>query len=726
MAIVVISATRLFSYYAVFSFISRTLKGNKVMSSSQQTNRSEFELDDATFPSPISSVRSKSASQKSSVKSSRKGSPLPDESNGNRRRSNRLSELEQKDAEEKLKKSRNNHEADDPELVLKKRKFNIDGKTNLSKEGSITTPKTSNRSVTLTLKGGQLQFNEPELGDPIISVTGLPLDAPPNSKIKKESLWPRKKTKKSKSTDAEDSEEDPNSTPEVSLPPENIEKQLRQGLKTNEYEKKLQPSNDRSRNVKPVPKKGAEIHGRKFVKSKIANVTTPKKKESKLKEGSKKNIKNASPKKTRENPFGFDNPMQLAGQHRENAFDFNDNTKDNEDFCSSCGEPGVFLCCESCPKSFHFACCDPPLSEDNLPDGNWFCNECKAKKNPPEPNPPGLFSKLLNQVDTRNPIQFKLPKKIRDRFEGVITGKYGEYEDNDYKPYRPTKIGAFEQTDPDLHFDKDGNILLCQRCGESGISPNKLNGEADKLITTCDYCPSAWHLDCLDPPLASVKQLGKKWKCPNHADHLLPNKPRRLRKQTIIDVDQVHGFKNDGNIEVKLRESDNEEDDEDEIHEIPTPAFLGNRDTQNGVAAKISKNTSKLWNDSYAIYRVPEEGVISDFLSKVIDLKEKEKNARVSELLNLTRENNVLLKRLSDGDEFNQDEKKAVLSLVELPELNFKELADIASKELDSLAFDDSTQSDEKISEAEVQELLSIKKLMALKGKDNLLKFLKG
>lgn len=701
------------------------------MSSSQFDSKSEFDLDDTTFPSPISSVRSKSASQKSS----RKSSPMPEVSNGNRRRSNRISVLEQeqlqKKEEEKNKKIEKSSksrraptdESDEPTLVLKKRKFVTNGRTNLEKEDG-TPRKSPNKLVSLSIKNGQLQFDEPELGDPIMSVTGLPLEAPPNSKIKKESLWSRKKSKKSKSTENQDTEEDSNSTPDVSLPPENVENSLRKGLKTNEHLKKIQPSDDRSKNVKPVPKKDAHIHGKKFAKAQTAQTSTPKK-EKKSKDGSKRRVKNASPKKVRENPFGFDNPIQLAGQHRENAFDFNDNTKDNDDFCSSCGEPGIFLCCENCPKSFHFACCYPPLDEDTLPEGSWFCNECKAKKNPPEPNPPGLFAKLLNQADTRNPVQFRLPKKIRERFEGVITGKFGEYEDNDYKPYRPTKVGSFEQTDPDLHFDKNGNVLVCKRCGESGISANKLNGEPDKLITTCDYCPSSWHLDCLDPPLASVKQLGRKWKCPNHADHLLPNRPRRLKRATIVDVDQVHGFKNNGDVEIKLDESEEEDPDIslESIRDLPTPPQLDVRDTDDGVSAAVQKHTLKLWNDQFSVYRIPEQGVVSDFTAKVLDLKEKEKRRRIDELWRLTKENNTLLKKLSDEHEFTSDEKKAVKTLVELPELNIKELATIASKELDSLTGDPKQ---EDISKDELEDLIAIKKLMALKGKDKLLNFLKG
>ncbi|XP_078421729.1 histone-lysine N-methyltransferase NSD3 isoform X2 [Cetorhinus maximus] len=40
-----------------------------------------------------------------------------------------------------------------------------------------------------------------------------------------------------------------------------------------------------------------------------------------------------------------------------------------------CGKGGRLLCCESCPASFHPEC----LTID-MPEGNWYCNDCKAGK----------------------------------------------------------------------------------------------------------------------------------------------------------------------------------------------------------------------------------------------------------------------------------------------------------------------------------------------------------
>ena len=49
----------------------------------------------------------------------------------------------------------------------------------------------------------------------------------------------------------------------------------------------------------------------------------------------------------------------------------------NEDICSSCGGLGNFICCDACPRSFHFTCAEPPLDPENLPENDWFCCECR-------------------------------------------------------------------------------------------------------------------------------------------------------------------------------------------------------------------------------------------------------------------------------------------------------------------------------------------------------------
>jgi len=47
----------------------------------------------------------------------------------------------------------------------------------------------------------------------------------------------------------------------------------------------------------------------------------------------------------------------------------------NEDICRLCGEPGMLVCCESCPSAFHIHC----LELDAVPsEGEWFCPSCRC------------------------------------------------------------------------------------------------------------------------------------------------------------------------------------------------------------------------------------------------------------------------------------------------------------------------------------------------------------
>lgn len=97
--------------------------------------------------------------------------------------------------------------------------------------------------------------------------------------------------------------------------------------------------------------------------------------------------------------------------------------------------------------------------------------------------------------------------------------------------------------------DKHGNPIFCYKCKCSTLS--------GAPIARCDYCTLSWHLDCLSPPLPTVKTVGTKWKCPNHADHVF-RVARRPKNAVIVDTNLRRGFKNDGNIDI-LDSSDEEQ-----------------------------------------------------------------------------------------------------------------------------------------------------------------------
>ncbi|XP_057373680.1 bromodomain adjacent to zinc finger domain protein 2B-like [Daphnia carinata] len=94
-------------------------------------------------------------------------------------------------------------------------------------------------------------------------------------------------------------------------------------------------------------------------------------------------------------------------------------------FCHSGDKEDQLLLCDGCDKGYHTYCFRPPM--DNIPDGDWFCYECRNK----------------------------------------ATGQR--------------------------------NCIVCGKPGNKTIS------------ALCDQCPKAYHIECLQPPLAKVPR--GKWLC---------------------------------------------------------------------------------------------------------------------------------------------------------------------------------------------------------------------
>ena len=246
--------------------------------------------------------------------------------------------------------------------------------------------------------------------------------------------------------------------------------------------------------------------------------------------------------------------------------------------------------------------------------------------------PRGLWSQLRKTIQYRNPTAFRLPREVRDYFEGVTTGEEGEYEEvhnvklSKYGLFHPRCIyhelgrliyyrarSGYDEIPDNLRLkDRKDNTILCSRCG--GTSSGK------REIVPCDYCSLCWHLDCLDPPLASAPNKkttnGKPrpaWMCPNHVDHELVNmktsttfprvgpskmpaaaqpeeaqrvfRTRRPRQATVINIGLRRGFRNNGVIEIDEDTSEGESEVEREL--------------------------------SGVIYRVPERGIKLDFIDRI-------------------------------------------------------------------------------------------------------------
>ena len=111
------------------------------------------------------------------------------------------------------------------------------------------------------------------------------------------------------------------------------------------------------------------------------------------------------------------------------ANDVSELQADNNEFCSACGGDGTLVCCDGCPRSFHFSCLDPPITK--APVGEWFCQICVDSRAPQAAPSKGIFSTLLANLEKGNPVAFSLPIDVRTFFEGVETGEAGEFREVD-------------------------------------------------------------------------------------------------------------------------------------------------------------------------------------------------------------------------------------------------------------------------------------------------------
>lgn len=194
----------------------------------------------------------------------------------------------------------------------------------------------------------------------------------------------------------------------------------------------------------------------------------------------------------------------------------------NHDCCDSCKEGGDLLCCDRCPAAFHLQCHDPPLTEDDVPSGEWVCHRCSllaaeedAKKENERMDVDEESDEILEDCHPllvlakaarySNPTQFELPKEITctEPLPGTSKRKWSKDSRNPPKK---------------LPHELDNGLVplpakLCFAC-------NKSCRRAP--LIQCDFCSLLFHMDCLDPPLTTLPT--GRWMCPNHPENFIDEK----------------------------------------------------------------------------------------------------------------------------------------------------------------------------------------------------------
>jgi hypothetical protein len=84
-------------------------------------------------------------------------------------------------------------------------------------------------------------------------------------------------------------------------------------------------------------------------------------------------------------------------------------------------------------------------------------------------------------------------------------GSADEYDEEDEAALKARRSSRERRTSSVGTDYKEDAMIPCEVCGES--SPVYHNS-----VALCRFCPSAWHIDCLDPPL--LKKPYNSWRCP--------------------------------------------------------------------------------------------------------------------------------------------------------------------------------------------------------------------
>ncbi|KAJ2777705.1 hypothetical protein H4R18_005016 [Coemansia javaensis] len=247
------------------------------------------------------------------------------------------------------------------------------------------------------------------------------------------------------------------------------------------------------------------------------------------------------------------------------------------DACDACGQPGQFICCEQCPRVFHFMCVEPPMTPEAVDQiDHWFCRECthqRSRKRKSRAHAKNIFYPLISRMEHSNPRTFAVPAEIRRLFDGVEADVDGTYINVREDRAQRANLGPANRDFGRL-ADDHGTTILCYRCGLSA-----LHGP----VVRCDYCPLSWHWDCLDPPLSSAPPPRRRWMCPNHADHATSRR-HRFRKERIVDhTSAPEGTPNSGLVDIV--------DDDPPWHEICDPK-IRYRTTSTRIRDEFARNAA--------------------------------------------------------------------------------------------------------------------------------------
>ncbi|TRY64718.1 hypothetical protein DNTS_017751 [Danionella cerebrum] len=142
----------------------------------------------------------------------------------------------------------------------------------------------------------------------------------------------------------------------------------------------------------------------------------------------------------------------------------------NHDTCDSCREGGDLLCCDHCPAAFHLQCCNPPLSREMLPPGDWMCHRCSIRKKKREQKAEQVNGALDRQLSKRSSSPAAELEVGTLRLDGLPSAASGGLRlavaqvrllerRTSSRPGTPTSNASTDTPTPSEHNDVDEDLM---------------------------------------------------------------------------------------------------------------------------------------------------------------------------------------------------------------------------------------------------------------------------
>ena len=169
------------------------------------------------------------------------------------------------------------------------------------------------------------------------------------------------------------------------------------------------------------------------------------------------------------------------------VMEYTDVDDGNESICNECKKPGILVCCESCPRAFHFGCVDEDV--DVLEEmENYICKYCKESEEEEDEEEEEMGAKEKKTLKART-------KHVDDEDdeEGEEDDEGEDEEEDDDEEEEEEEEGENEankdeeakEEEDEGRVDQDSADNICVFCRES--SPDLL----------CSSCGDRLHRQCL-------------------------------------------------------------------------------------------------------------------------------------------------------------------------------------------------------------------------------------